>query len=60
MNFCLFLVGTIQTGRILSYNASQEGSLKEGVKDMGKELKGDAKKVEQQAETAGKELKAKV
>lgn len=27
---------------------------------MGKELKGDAKKVEQQAETAGKELKAKV
>lgn len=55
VNFCLFIVGTVQVSRILTYNASQKGSLKEGVKDLGEDVKGQAKSLEAKAE---KELKA--
>ena len=59
VNFCLFIVGTIQVSRILAYQSSQKGSIEGGAKELGSEIKADAKKVEQQAETAGKELKQK-
>lgn len=55
VNFCLFLVGTVQVSRILTYNASQAGSLKEGIKELGQEEKDSAKSLENKAE---KELKA--
>jgi len=59
VNFCLFIVGTIQVSRILAYQSSQKGSIEGGAKELGSEIKADAKKLEQQAETAGKELKQK-
>lgn len=59
VNFCLFLVGTIQTSRILAYQSAQKGSLEGGAKELEQVVKDDAKRVEQQAETAGKELKQK-
>jgi len=59
VNFCLFLVGTIQTSRILAYQSSQKGSLEGGAKELEQEVKDDARRVEQQALTAGKEIKQK-
>lgn len=50
VNFCLFLVGTVQVSRILTYNASQKGSLTEAVKDLGEDVKGQAKSLEAKAE----------
>jgi len=50
VNFCLFIVGTIQTSRILIYQSSQKGSVEEGTKELGRELKDDVKKVENRAE----------
>jgi hypothetical protein len=55
VNFCLFIVGTVQVSRILSYNASQKGSLKEGAKGLGEDVKDQAKDLKANAE---KELKA--
>lgn len=49
----------MQVSRILAYQASQKGSIEGGAKELGQEVKDDAKRVEQQAETAGKELKQK-
>lgn len=59
VNFCLFLVGTIQTSRILAYQSAQKGSLEGGAKEMEQVVKDDGKRVEQQAETAAKEIKQK-
>ncbi|EXJ80251.1 hypothetical protein A1O1_08393 [Capronia coronata CBS 617.96] len=50
VNFCLFLVGTIQCGRILMYKRSQDGSTAAALKDMEKELVGAAKDVEKTVE----------
>lgn len=55
VNFCLFCVGTVQVSRILTYQASQKGSLKEGAKALGEDVKDQAKSLENKAE---KELKA--
>lgn len=55
MNFCLFCVGTVQTSRILMYNAAQKGSVTEGLKEMGSEVTDQAKSLEQNVE---KEVKA--
>jgi len=59
VNFALFIVGTVQVSRILAYQATQKGSVGGGAKELGQEVKDDAKRVEQQVETAGKELKQK-
>ncbi|KAK5944922.1 hypothetical protein PMZ80_002124 [Knufia obscura] len=60
VNFCLFLVGTIQCSRIFLYQSSLKGSKEAGAKELGQEIKDDAKRVEQQAETAGKEMERKL
>ncbi|OAL37690.1 hypothetical protein AYO20_02867 [Fonsecaea nubica] len=50
VNFCLFLVGTIQVSRILAYQASQKGSTTEALKEMEKEVEGSVKSVEKAVE----------
>lgn len=55
VNFCLFLVGTVQVSRIMLYRASQEGSISEAIKVSAREIAGAAKKVEQKGK---EELKA--
>jgi hypothetical protein len=50
VNFCLFLVGTVQCGRILAYQSSQKGSTTEALKSMEKDLEGSAKSLEKKAE----------
>lgn len=50
VNACLAVVGTIQVSRVLSYQASQKGSLEEAIKDVGRDLKKDASSLEQTAE----------
>lgn len=50
VNFCLFLVGTIQCSRILIYQSSQKGSQTEALKAMEKDIVGSAKDVEKKAE----------
>jgi hypothetical protein len=55
VNFCLFIVGTVQVSRILVYQRSQTGSTEEAVKVLADDVKGTAIKAEKNAE---KELKA--
>ena len=55
VNFCLFIVGTVQVSRILVYQRSQTGSTEEAVKVLAKDVKGTAIEAEKSAE---KELKA--
>ncbi|KAH0846883.1 Mitochondrial pyruvate carrier 2 [Fonsecaea pedrosoi] len=50
VNFCLFLVGTVQVSRILMYQASQKGSTTEALKEMEKEVEGSVKSVEKSVE----------
>jgi hypothetical protein len=50
VNFCLFLVGTVQCSRILAYRSSQKGSTTEALKDMEKDLENSAKSVEKKVE----------
>jgi len=50
VNFCLFLVGTIQCSRILTYQSSQKGNTTEALKSMEKDLVSSAKGVEKKAE----------
>ena len=50
VNFCLFIVGTVQVGRILSYQQSQKGNTTEALKSMGNDLETSAKNVEKKVE----------
>ena len=50
VNFCLFLVGTIQCSRILAYQSSQKGSTTEALKSMEKDIVGSAKNAEKKIE----------
>ncbi|OCT54835.1 Mitochondrial pyruvate carrier 3 [Cladophialophora carrionii] len=50
VNFCLFLVGTIQCTRIFLYQSSQKGSETEALKAMEKDIVDSAKSVEKKAE----------
>jgi hypothetical protein len=49
VNFCLFLVGTIQCSRIFLYNQSQAGTAG-ALKEMEQEVVGSAKNLEKKAE----------
>jgi len=51
VNFCLFLVGTVQVGRILAYQSSQKGSTTEALKSMEQDLAKSAKSVEKKVES---------
>jgi len=57
VNFCLAIVGTIQVSRILLHNASRTGSKEEAVKEMGRDMKGQAIALENKAENELKALK---
>lgn len=50
VNFALFLVGTIQTGRILLYKRSQEGSTAAALKALEQDIASTAKKAEKKVE----------
>jgi len=50
VNFCLFIVGTVQCSRILMYQSSQKGSNTEALKSMEEDIKSSAKSVEKKAE----------
>ncbi|KAL2429066.1 hypothetical protein ABEF95_002596 [Exophiala dermatitidis] len=50
VNFCLFLVGTIQTTRIFLYKRSEAGSAAAALKEMEQDIEGAAKKVEKKVE----------
>jgi len=50
VNFCLFLVGTIQCSRILAYQSSQKGSQTEALKSVGDDIVDAAKGVEKKVE----------
>jgi len=50
VNFCLFLVGTIQVSRILTYQSSQKGSSTEALKAMEKDIVDSAKGAEKKVE----------
>ncbi|OAL19850.1 hypothetical protein AYO22_09377 [Fonsecaea multimorphosa] len=50
VNFCLFLVGTIQCTRIFLYRSSQTGSATAALKDMEKDIENSAKGVEKKVE----------
>lgn len=54
VNFCLFIVGTVQVSRIVVYQRSQSGSTEAALKDLAKDVKGTAVDAEKDAE---KELK---
>jgi len=49
VNFCLFLVGTVQCGRILAYQSSQKGSTTEALKSMEQDIVKSAETVEKKA-----------
>ncbi len=49
VNFCLFIVGTIQCTRIFLYNQSQKGT-KGAIEQMEKDIVAPAKKLEKKAE----------
>jgi hypothetical protein len=49
VNFCLFIVGTVQVGRILAYQSTHKGSTEAGVKALGKEEAESAKELGQKA-----------
>ena len=57
VNFCLFIVGTVQVGRILSYQATQKGSLEAAVKDLAGDVTATAKGTEQEAVKDAKKIK---
>ena len=42
VNFCLFCVGTIQVGRILTVKKVEDGSATAAVKDLASDVKGQA------------------
>ena len=50
VNFCLFLVGSVQCFRILNYQRSQTGSTSEALKELGGGVEAQAKKLEDKAE----------
>lgn len=60
VNFCLFIVGTVQVSRIVTYHSSQKGSLEAAVKDAGQDIKDSAKSAEDEAVAASKKAPAKL
>jgi len=60
VNFCLFLVGSIQTARILAWQSSQQGSLEGAVKELGEDVKATAKSTEAEAVADAKKVKAEL
>ncbi|RMZ85989.1 hypothetical protein DV737_g85, partial [Chaetothyriales sp. CBS 132003] len=46
VNFCLFIVGTVQVGRILAYNVSLTGSTSEALRRMGRDIAGNTKQTD--------------
>jgi len=55
VNFCLFIVGTVQVSRIFVYHRSLSGSTQGALKGLVSDVKGSAAEAEKEAE---KELKA--
>ena len=55
VNFCLFIVGTVQVSRILVYQRSHSGSTEEALKEIVGDMKSTAGAAEKEVE---KELKA--
>lgn len=60
VNFCLFLVGLIQTSRIFMYHKEQQGSTGAAIDTMWGIVKGDSKKAEAKFEAEAKKLEDKV
>ena len=54
VNFCLFLVGTVQVSRILMYQSQQQGSFIGALKALGQDIKGTTKKTEAEVVTDAK------
>lgn len=50
VNFCLFIVGTVQVSRILVWQRSQQGSTEAAVKTLADDVKDTAKSTEKKAE----------
>jgi len=50
VNFCLFIVGTVQCSRIFAYRSSHKDSQTEALKSMEKDIVDSAKGVEKKAE----------
>lgn len=55
VNFCLFIVGTVQVSRILVYQRSVSGSTEGALKDLASDVKSSAGVAEKKLE---KELNA--
>ncbi|RMZ92571.1 hypothetical protein DV736_g189, partial [Chaetothyriales sp. CBS 134916] len=47
VNFCLFIVGTVQVGRIFSYNIGLTGSTSAALKRMGRDIVGSTKQTDE-------------
>jgi hypothetical protein len=60
VNFCLFIVGTVQVSRILIWQSKQTGSLKGAVKEIGNDLKSTAKSAESEVVEDVKKVKAEL
>ena len=60
VNFCLFIVGTVQVSRILMYQSQQQGSLEGAVKELSSDVKGTAKGAEEEAVAEAKKAKAEL
>ena len=60
MNFCLFIVGTVQVSRILIWQSQQQGSLEGAAKALGSDLKATAKSTESEAVADAKKAKAEL
>jgi hypothetical protein len=57
VNFCLFLVGSVQTGRIVMYNAEKEGSMGAAISKLWAEVKGSSKTAEKDLKERAEEVK---
>lgn len=60
VNFCLFIVGTVQVTRILMWQSQQQGSLEGAVKVLGEDIKGTAKSAENEAVVEAKKVKSEL
>jgi len=60
VNFCLFIVGTVQVSRILMWQSQQKGSLEAAVKDLGADLKTTVKSAETKAVSEAEKAKAEL
>jgi hypothetical protein len=60
VNFCLFIVGTVQVSRIVLYRRSHAGSVEGGLEEMGGEMKESIKGAEAGIKVEAKKVEAKL